>query len=79
MAEIRRKVEEWWFKRQGPSLCQKTGHEPKAPSTRGRQQARLFLRPDVWHEEKTDQRQDSKRSKQPHQQKPEGVELLTWT
>ena len=61
MAEIRRQEQEWWFKRQGAGLREKTGHEPEAPSTRGRQQARLFLRKDEWDEKEVNILKNSER------------------
>ena len=67
------------IERQGPSLCKKTRDESEAPSTRGRQQARLFLRQDGRHEEKADQREDSERPEQPNQQIIESMEVLTMT
>jgi hypothetical protein len=37
-----------------------------------------LLRQNVRHEEEADERKNEARPQQPHQQKPSGVELLTW-
>jgi hypothetical protein len=67
-----------------PAWTRKEGKNPSGGlnakgRARRRQQARLFLCKDEWNEKEAYQRQDSQRSKQPHQQKPESVELLKWT
>jgi hypothetical protein len=63
MAEIRGKESEWWFKRQGPSFCEEARDEFEAPTTRGRQSERLFLRSDGGNEEEAYKLQDRKRSR----------------
>jgi len=64
MATQGRQIGEGRIERQGTGLCEKTRDESEAPSTRGRQQARLFLLQDDWDEEKADFRKDSQRPKQ---------------
>jgi len=49
------------LERQRARLCQEGRAQSEAPSTRGRQQARLFLRPDERHEIEAYERQDRKR------------------
>ena len=75
MAEIRRQESQGWFKRQGAGLCEKTGHEPEASPTRGRQQARLFLRKDEWDEKETHLSQNGERPQLQNQQEPQSMEL----
>jgi hypothetical protein len=53
MATQGRKEPQWWFKRQGPSLCEERRAQLEAASTRGRIKARLFLRKDEWDEKET--------------------------
>jgi hypothetical protein len=61
MATQRRQVGEGWFKRQGPSLCEKRRDELETASTRRRIKARLFLRPHGGDEKEIDIRKDSER------------------
>ena len=65
------------LERQGARLCQKAGHELETSSAGRRQQARLFLRSDEWHEKEANQREDGQGPEQSYQQKPTGLELLT--
>jgi len=68
MAEERGQEPKWWLERQGPGFLQRrqSGETRiKAPSTRGRLKARLFLREDEWNEEEADQREDRERPKLP--------------
>jgi hypothetical protein len=58
MAEERRKESKGWFERQGSRLCQEGRHELEASTTRGRQQARLFLRPYGRDEKEIDERKN---------------------
>ena len=79
MATQRGEVREGRLERQGPGLLQQgkpreAGAE--APSTRGRQTPRLFLRPYGRHEEEADRREGQERPELPHKQKPSGLELL---
>jgi len=60
----------------GRASAKKTGHELETSPAGRRLTPRLFLRKDEWYEEEADLRQDSKRSKQPDQQEPSGLELL---
>jgi len=57
----RRKEPQGWFKRQGPSLCEKARDELETASTRRRIKARLFLRPHGGDEKEVDIRKDSER------------------
>ncbi len=77
----RRQVREGRLERQGSGLLQRSkpgeaGSE--GSTTRGRQQARLFLCEDEWHEKEANQREDGQRPQLADQQEPAGVELLTW-
>jgi len=68
------------IERQGPCFLQQSQSGQagvESPPARGRLTARLFLRPDGWHEEETNKREDGERPKLTYQQKPTGVELLT--
>jgi hypothetical protein len=80
MAEERGQIREGRLERQGTGLVQRG--QPRetrieTSSTRGRVPARLLLRSNEWHEEKTNKREDGERSEFTYQQEPTGVELLT--
>jgi hypothetical protein len=62
MATQRRQVREGRLERQRSGLCETRRAQLETASTRGRIKARLFLREDVWNEEKINQRQNGKRS-----------------
>jgi hypothetical protein len=50
MAEERGKESRWWLKRQGESLCQKTGNEFESSPAGRRLKERVVLRPYVRYE-----------------------------
>ena len=80
MAEERRQIGRGRIERQGPCFLQQSQSGQagiESAPTRGRVPARLLLRKDEWHEEKTNQRENGERSELAYQQKPTGVELLT--
>jgi len=80
MATQGRQIGRGRIERQGPCFLQQSQSGQagvESPPTRGRVPARLFLRKDEWHEEKTNQRENGERSELAYQQKPTGVELLT--
>jgi hypothetical protein len=67
---------------QGPCVSQEAGDEPQTSGTQaedreGRLPPQEFLCQNVRHEEEAHQREDQARPEQPHQQEPQGVELLT--
>ena len=67
------------IERQGPFFLQQSqSGQAGVESTpaRGRVPARLLLRPDGWHEEEINKRENGERSGFTYQQKPTGVELL---
>ena len=76
MAAQRGEVREGRLERQGSGLRESARHEPQGSTARGRLTPRLFLREDVWDEEKTDEREDGQRPELADQQEPAGVELL---
>ena len=79
MAAQRGEVREGRLERQGAGVLQQgkpRQARPEGPTARGRLPARLFLREDVWDEEKTDEREDGQRPELADQQEPAGVELL---
>jgi hypothetical protein len=68
MDEERRQEPKGRLERKGTGFLQRSQSgetRAKAPSTRGRLKARLFLREDEWHEEEADQREDRERPKLP--------------
>ena len=79
MAAQRGEVREGRLECQGAGVLQQgkpRQARPEGPTARGRLPARLFLREDVWDEEKTDEREDGQRPEIADQQEPAGVELL---
>lgn len=76
MAAQRGEVREGRLERQGSGLRESARHEFESAPARRRLPARLFLREDVWDEEKTDEREDGQRPELADQQEPAGVELL---
>ena len=80
MATQRGQVREGRLERQRSSLLQQSEPRqarPEGSTARGRQQARLFLRPYEGDEIETDKREDGQRPKLADQQEPAGMELLT--
>jgi hypothetical protein len=53
MAEERGQKPRWWLKRQGESLCQKTGNEFETSPAGRRRKERVVLRPYVRDEKET--------------------------
>ena len=80
MATQGRQVGRGRIERQGPCFLQQSQSGQagiESAPTRGRVPARLLLRSNEWHEEKTNKREDGERSEFTYQQEPTGVELLT--
>ena len=71
-----RQESQWWPKRQGAGVREKTRYEFETSPAGRRQQARLLLRKDEWDEEKTYQREDGERPQLTYKQVPAGLELL---
>jgi len=63
MAAERREESQRGFERQGAGLREEGRDESQSSTTRGRQQARLFLRPNERHEVETNERRNSKGSR----------------
>ena len=81
MAAQRRQVREGRLECQGAGLLQQSKPRQagsEGSTARGRQQARLFLRPHEGNEGKIDKREDGQRPELTDQQEPAGVELLIW-
>jgi hypothetical protein len=62
MAAVGREESQRGLERQRASLCKEAGDESQATAARGRQQARLFLRPHEGNEGEAYERKDRKRS-----------------
>jgi len=81
MATQRGQIREGRFERQRTRLLQQSEPRqagPQGSTARGRQQARLFLRPHEGDEIEADKREDGQRPGFADQQEPAGMELLTW-
>jgi hypothetical protein len=61
MATQRRSEQEWWLKRQGPSIGEERRAQLETAATRRRLKERLFLRTHVRHEKEIDIRKNSER------------------